>query len=311
MRIAIVGVGGVGGYFGGRLAQAGADVVFIARGENLAALHAQGLRIESIAGNAHIATVRATSDPAGVGPVDMVLAATKSWHLDAAIAEMRPLIGPETGVVPLLNGVEASDRLAAALGARHALNGMCYIFAYRAAPGAIRHMGIQPSITFGERDNRRTPRVEALREWLERAGVRVTIPQDIAAAVWGKFVFGATTSGLGAVTRAPMGLLRELPQTQPLFAQGMREIVAVAQARGIALDETAVTAALAQLAGLPYDTTSSMQRDIMAGQPSELEAQNGAVVRLGAAAGVPTPLHSFIYQALLPQELMARRASLE
>ena len=306
MRIAVVGVGGVGGYFGGRLAQAGADVIFIARGDNLAALREQGLRIESIIGDAFVAPVQATDDPAQAGPVDMVLVATKTWQLDEAIDLMRPLIGPETGVVPLLNGVEASDRLAAALGESHALNGICYIFVARVAPGVVRHSGIHPLIIFGERDNRRTARVEALREWLERAGVRVTVPPDIDAEVWRKFVFGATTSGLGAVTRAPMGLLRELPETRPLFIQGMREIVAVAQACGIALGEETVTAALAQLDALPYETTASMQRDIMAGRPSELEAQNGAVARLGAAAGVPTPLHTFIYATLLPQERMAR-----
>lgn len=307
MRIAIVGVGGVGGYFGGRLAQAGADVIFIARGDNLAALRERGLRIESIVGDAWIAPVQATDDPSTVGPVDMVLVATKAWQLDGAIAQMRPLIGPETGVVPLLNGVEASDRLAQAFGDAHALNGVCYIFVARTEPGVVRHSGINPLIVFGERDNRRTARIEALRNWLERAGMRVTIPADIQAEVWRKFVFGATTSGLGAVTRAPMGLLRELPETRPLFVQGMREIVAVAQARGIDLDESAVTAALAQLDSLPYETTASMQRDIMAGRPSELDAQNGAVVRLGAAAGVPTPLHAFIYHALLPQEYLARR----
>jgi 2-dehydropantoate 2-reductase len=307
VRIAVVGVGGVGGYFGGRLAQAGADVIFIARGDNLAALREQGLRIESIIGDAFVAPVQATDEPVQAGPVDMVLVATKTWQLDEAIDLMRPLIGPETGVVPLLNGVEASDRLAAALGESHALNGICYIFVARVAPGVVRHSGIHPLIIFGERDNRRTARVEALRDWLERAGVRVTIPPDIDAEVWRKFVFGATTSGLGAVTRAPMGVLRELPETRPLFVQGMREIVAVAQACGIALGEETVTAALVQLDALPYETTASMQRDIMDGRPSELEAQNGAVARLGAAAGVPTPLHTFIYATLLPQERMARK----
>ncbi len=311
MRIAVVGVGGVGGYFGGRLAQAGADVIFIARGDNLAALRERGLQIESIVGDAHVAPVKATDDPAQAGPVDMVLVATKTWQLDEAIDLMRPLIGPETGVVPLLNGVEASDRLAAALGESHALNGICYIFVARVAPGIVRHSGIHPLIVFGERDNRRTARVAALRAWLERAGVRVTVPLDIDAEVWRKFVFGATTSGLGAVTRAPIGLLRELPETRSLLIQGMREIVAVAQARGVALGEEAVTAALAQLDALPYETTASMQRDIMAGRPSELEAQNGAVARLGAAAGVPTPLHTFIYATLLPQEQMARNRCLD
>jgi len=307
VRIAVVGVGGVGGYFGGRLAQAGADVIFIARGDNLAALREQGLRIESIIGDAFVAPVQATDDPAQAGPVDMVLVATKTWQLDEAIDLMRPLIGPETGVVPLLNGVEASDRLAAALGESHALNGICYIFVARVAPGVVRHSGIHPLIIFGERDNRRTARVEALRDWLERAGVRVTVPPDIDAEVWRKFVFGADNQRIGSGHTRAHGTTtrtsRDAPTVHPGYA---RNTLSVAQACGVALGEETVTAALAQLDALPYETTASMQRDIMAGRPSELEAQNGAVARLGAAAGVPTPLHTFIYATLLPQERMAR-----
>jgi 2-dehydropantoate 2-reductase len=306
MQIAVVGVGGVGGYFGARLIQAGARVSFIARGAQLAALRAQGLRVESISGDLALPEVVATDDPSQVGPADLVLLTVKSWQLDAALAQIGPLLGPETGVLPLLNGVEASDRVARALGEQHALDGTCYIYAMIAAPGLIRHFGITPSVTFGERDNRVSARAAGLRELLEVGGVRATIPADIRAAVWTKFVFGATTSGLGALTRTPLDVLRELPETRPLFAQGMRETVAVGQAHSVAIGEAQVEAALATLAGLPQGTTASMQRDMMEGRPSELEAQNGAVVRLGRAAQVPTPLHSLIYAALLPQELRAR-----
>jgi 2-dehydropantoate 2-reductase len=308
MRIAIIGAGGVGGYFGGRLAQAGADVTFIARGAHLAALRTGGLRIESIKGDTHLPHVQATDTPAAVEPVDIIIVSVKAWQLPESFPAIRALLGPESGIVPLLNGVEASDALAAEFGESHVLNGLCYVFAFLAAPGLIRHVGIEPGIVFGERDDRPSTRAAAFRETLERAGIRAQIAPDIRAAVWSKFVFGATTSGLGAVTRAPMGLLRSRPETWPLFEQGMREIVAVGRAHGVNLNDTAVEEALARLNALPYATTASMQRDIMEGKPSELEAQNGAVVRLGRAAGVPTPLHGFIYAALLPQELSARGA---
>jgi 2-dehydropantoate 2-reductase len=306
MQIAIVGVGGVGGYFGARLAQAGAAVTFVARGATLHALRTAGLSIESINGDAHLPQVRATDIIAEVGPVDMVLVTVKSWQVPEVAPTLAPLLGPTTGVLPLLNGVEAADQLAAALGTAHVLDGVCYISAFIDAPGRIKHVAIPPRIVFGERDNRASPRVAQLSALLHEAGVIAEVPPDIAAAIWSKFVFITATSGLGAVTRAPMGLLRDHPTTGPLFEQAMRETLAVGQARGVAIGEPAIEAALATLRSLPYGTTASMQRDIMAGRPSELEAQNGAVVRLGEAAGVATPLHRFIYQALLPQELTAR-----
>lgn len=308
MRIAIIGAGGVGGYFGGRLAQAGNDVTFIARGAHLSALRTHGLRLESINGDAHIPHVQATDTPTDVEPVDIIIVSVKAWQLPDSFPAIRALLGPQTGIVPLLNGVEASDTLAAEFGAEHTLNGLCYVFAFLAEPGLIRHVGIDPIITFGERDNQASTRATAFRELLERAGIHAQIAPDIRAAVWSKFVFGATTSGLGAVTRAPMGLLRSRPETAPLFAQGMHETVAVGRAHGVLLPDSVVDAALNRLHNLPYATTASMQRDIMEAKPSELEAQNGAIVRLGRTVGVPTPLHDFIYAALLPQELLARRA---
>jgi 2-dehydropantoate 2-reductase len=219
---------------------------------------------------------------------------------------MKPMIGPNTLVLPLQNGVEASAQLSAVLGQQHVLGGLCRIVSYLVEPGHIRHAGFQPSIAFGELDNRASLRVETLREIFANAGVEVQVPPDIQAAVWNKFLFIAGYSGVGAVTQAPAGVVRRLPQTRSLMERAMREIFAVAQARGIRLAGDAVDQALASVDALPDNATSSMQRDVMAHRPSELEAQNGAVVRLGQSAGVETPVNSFIYDSLLPLELRAR-----
>jgi 2-dehydropantoate 2-reductase len=307
MRIGIFGSGAVGGYFGGRLAEAGEEVIFMARGATLAALRERGLRVESIKGDFTIAPVAASGDPASVGPVDVVLVAVKAWQVVEAAEWMRPLVGAETFVVPLQNGVEAPMQLAAALGRQHVLGGLCQIISMVAGPGHIRHAGAEPTIAFGELDGRSSERVERLRQAFGRArGVTVDAPADIQAAMWRKFMLIASFSGVGAVTRAPMGVMRRLPETRELLQQAMEEVLAVAQARGIALDENAIDRSWAFFEGLPEAATASMQRDIVEGRPSELESQNAAVVRLGREAGVATPLHAFLYQALLPQELKAR-----
>ncbi|NCC36189.1 MAG: 2-dehydropantoate 2-reductase, partial [Chloroflexia bacterium] len=246
--------------------------------------------------------------PAEVGPVDYVLVAVKSWQLAEAAASMRPLLGPETAVVPLLNGVEASDTLAEVLGPDHAMDGICRILASIGGPGLIKHSGIDPSLAFGERDNRRTPRAEALAAAFKVAGIRASVPPDIQVATWEKFMLICTWSGLGAITRAPIGVWRAQPGTRALAEAVLTEVVAVGQARGVALSIERVATVMSFIDEMPAGGTSSMQRDMMEGRPSELEAQNGAIVRLGAATGVPTPTNSFIYHCLLPQELAARRA---
>lgn len=306
MRIAVFGTGGVGGYFGGRLAAAGLDVTFIARGAHLEALRASGLRVESLRGDFTVHPVHATDTPAEVGVVDVVLVGVKAWQVTEAAEAMRPLIGPETFVVPLQNGVEAPAHLAAVLGAEPVLGGLCRIISMVAAPGHIRHAGIEPYVAFGEPDGRPSARAERLREAFARTGVAVEIPPDIHVAMWGKFMALAPWSGLGAVTRAPIGVLRRVPETRAMLEAAMREVVAVAQARGVALRDEAVDRALAFMDAVEPGGTASMQRDIAAGRPSELEQQSGAVVRLGRAAGVPTPVHAFIYHSLLPLELRAR-----
>lgn len=307
MRIAIFGAGAVGGYFGGRLAQAGEDVVLIARGAHLEAIRRHGLRVDSIAGDFVVHPAQATDHPAEVGVVDAVLLTVKAWQVSEAARAMTPLVGPDTFVVPLENGVEAPQQAAAVLGREHVLGGLCRIITAVTEPGHIRHTGISPTVIFGELDNRRTRRTERLRRAFQGAlGVTARVPPDIHGEIWKKFLFIASFSGVGAVTRAPVGVLRSLAQTRAMLEQAMDEILAVARARGIALPPDAVTETMAFIDGLPVDGTASMQRDVMAGRPSELESQNGAVVRLGREVGIDTPLHAFLYGSLLPQEMEAR-----
>jgi 2-dehydropantoate 2-reductase len=306
MRIAVFGTGGVGGYFGGRLAQAGEEVIFIARGKHLEAMRQHGLKVDSIKGDFKIEPAQVIDDPRRVGQVDMVLVAVKAWQVPEAAVAMRPMIGAQTGVVPLENGVDAPAQLIVALGADHALGGLCKISAFIAEPGLIRHVGIEPYVAFGELDNRLSQRVEALRQAFERAGVSVEVPQDIRAAMWEKFIFIAAISGVGAVTRAPAGVIRSLPETRQMLIGMVEEIVAVARALKVNLPQEIATNTIAFIDSLPQNVTASMQRDVIAGHPSELGSQNGALVRMGLETGISTPLNAFIYHSLLPQELRAR-----
>ena len=306
MRVAVFGAGGVGGYFGGRLAQAGEDVVFIARGEHLRAIQSNGLRVDSIKGDFHVQPAQATDDPRRVGVVDAILVAVKAWQVAEAARAMRPLVGPSTFVVPLQNGVDAPYELIDALGAGHTLGGLCRISALIAAPGHIRHVGVEPYIAFGELDRGPSERSELLRAVFERAGVQVEVPADIHVALWEKFVFIAAISGVGGVARSPLGVLRSVPETRQMLAKAMQEIVAVAKARGVNLSPGLVARTLAFIDGSPFGVNASMQRDITEGRPSELHYQNGAVVRMGRKLGVPTPVNACIFASLLPQEMRAR-----
>jgi 2-dehydropantoate 2-reductase len=307
MRIAIFGSGGVGGYFGGRLAQAGEDVIFIARGEHLQAIRQNGLRVDSTLGDFVISPAQAADSPAEVGVVDVVLVAVKSWQVPETAEAMKPMVGPETIILPLENGVDAPDQLAAVLGVEHVLGGLCRISVFIAAPGHIKHVAIQPHIAFGELNGRPSERVEVLRQAFARAqGMAVAVPLDIRAALWEKFLFIAAISGVGAVTRQPAGILRCVPQTREMLLRAMEEIEALAKVHEITMSPDIIQRTMGFIDNMPPATIASMQRDILEGRPSELEAQNGAVVRLGREAGVSTPTHEFIYASLLPGELKAR-----
>ncbi|HEV7921571.1 MAG TPA: 2-dehydropantoate 2-reductase [Thermoanaerobaculia bacterium] len=306
MRIAIVGAGGVGGYFGGRLAQGGIDTVFIARGATLQALRSGGLRVESINGDFSVPRVNAFEDPAEAGEVDAILMAVKAWQIAEVAPRLGPMLKKETIIVPLENGMEAPDEIASALGREHAAGGMCAIVSFVVEPGHIRHMAADPSIVFGELDNQRTFRAEALLAALKSAGINAEIAENIQRSMWTKFLFIVPYSAVGAATRMPVGVWRTLPQSRALAERGLDELLAVARARGIALGSEAKARTLRYMDALPPDATSSMQRDLIEGKPSELDAQVGAVVRMARAAGVPTPTFDALYGALLPQELKAK-----
>jgi 2-dehydropantoate 2-reductase len=306
LRIAVIGAGAVGGYFGGRLAQAGAQVAFVARGAQLTALRTQGLRVASIAGDFALDRVTATDQPAEIGPVDYVIVAVKAWQVPEVATTLGPLLDPETAILPLENGVEAADQLGQVLAPERVLGGLCRIISFVAEPGVIRHVGATPLVALGEFDGRRTARLVRLQEALERAGVSVETPADIVAALWEKLLFIAPFGGVGAVARAPIGVIRALPGTRSLIERAMHEIHAVARARGVRMAEDTVARALTYIDTLPPAGTASLQRDLAAGRPSELEALIGVVVRLGAAQGVATPVHTFLHDTLLPGELRAR-----
>lgn len=305
MRVAIVGAGGVGGYFGGRLVQAGEEVVFIARGAHLQAMQAHGLRVESPLGDVVVSPVQATAKPANVGIVDVVLVAVKAWQVAEVAQAIEPLVGPETSVIPLQNGLEAATQLSAVLGAEHVIGGSCRIYSLITAPGCIRHIGLQPTIIIGELDAQPRARTERIRLMLEQAGITAISSPQIQAELWEKFLL-LRWGVVGAVTRAPAGVMRRLPVVRQMVEQACREVIMVARAYAVELPDDITARSMAILDSLPPIATTSMQRDIMEGRPSELDAQVAALERMGQQVGVPTPLHDFLHHSLLPQELVAR-----
>jgi 2-dehydropantoate 2-reductase len=280
------------------LAHAGENVTFIARGEHLRAIKASGLRVDSSSGDFIVYPAKATDNVSEVGATDLVILGVKAWQVPEAARMIKPLVGPGAMVLPLQNGVDAVPQLVAELGAANVIGGLCRIVSYVVEPGHIRHAGFAPSIIIGELDNRRTERVEKLEEVLKHACSNTTIATDIQVALWTKFLFIASFSGVGALANAPAGVLRSDPQRRAQMLSAMEEIYALAHARGVKLPSDSVDKVMAAVDGLPEDATSSMQRDIAAGKPSELESQNGAVVRMARESGLEVPTHTLIYQTL-------------
>lgn len=305
MRVTVLGAGAVGCYYGARLQQAGADVTFVARGQGLAALRERGLVVHSPAGDARLA-VRAVGRAEQAGAADWVLCGVKAWQVPEAALALASSMGEDTAVLPLQNGVEASDQLAAVLGPRHAVYGATWIAAHLAEPGVVTHDGVEPRIALGERDGTASPRVAALSEALRRGGVTVELPDDMRRVLWAKFLFIASISGLSAATRLPVAAWRGVPETRLLLLAALEEAAAVGRARGVALPDDVVPSTVAFIDSLPAGALPSMARDLGEGRPSELETQNGAVLRLGREAGVPTPTHEFLYGVLAPLERRAR-----
>jgi 2-dehydropantoate 2-reductase len=298
MRIAVMGTGGVGGYFGGRLAAAGEDVTFIARGAHLAAIRKDGLRIGSALGDAVIAPARASDDPATIAPVDLVIFTVKLYDTEVAAEAIRPLVGPDTGVVTFQNGIAGTEVLAGRLGAGHVLGGVAKIAAGIAEPGVIRHTGTMAELIFGELDGSRSARVAALAAALERAGVTHTVSADIRRDIWDKMVFLSTFAGLTSLLRLPIGPIRSDPETRRLLRDGLAEALAVARAAGAGLPGDMVDRQLAQIDRLPHEMKSSMLQDLEGGRRLELAWLSGTIARTGRDLGIPTPVHALIATAL-------------
>jgi 2-dehydropantoate 2-reductase len=298
MKIAVVGTGGVGGYFGGRLATAGEDVTFIARGSHLEAMQANGLRVSSHHGDFVVHPIQATHDPSKVGPVDVVMVAVKLWDVEAVGDSIGPMLGAETGVISFQNGVDAEEMLAARVGWEHVVGGIAYITASIAGPGQIEQIGAAARLVVGEMDGRESPRVEAFAEACRHAGIDVAVSADVQKELWTKFVYICALSGVTTLTRSTIGPIMNDPDTRQLFQSCLEEVAAVARAKDVRLDSDVVQRHLAWAEGLPPGARSSMLVDLERGNRLEVPWLNGTVARLGAELGVDTPTNRFIYRAL-------------
>lgn len=300
MKIAVFGAGGVGGYFGGRLAHAGRDVTFIARGEHLRAMKRDGLIVDSVHGHFTLHPAQATDNPEEIGPVDYVVVAVKNYHLQAALDPMAPLVGSDTTLVPLLNGVQAPSILAERFGRERTIGGLCAVISEIAEPGRIAQHSQVQQIVIGELDQQRSERVERLvRAWQE-AGVNAVHADDIEAAMWSKFLLIASWGGVSSLARVTVGEILAHEATRELYFAALHEVARLGRARGVNLDQDAVAQRIGFTEKLEPDSTTSMQRDVEAVRPFELEAFSGAIVRMAAEAGVKVPVHRAIYALLLP-----------
>jgi 2-dehydropantoate 2-reductase len=297
MRIAIMGSGGLGGYFGARLAQGGADVHFIARGKHLQAMRSEGLRIAGPE-PMHLQSVQATDQPAEVGPVDFVLLGVKLWDTDAAIAQMRPMVGPQTAIISFQNGVLKDDYLRAAFDARQVMGGVGYVATTIEAPGVIRQTGTMQRLVFGEFDGTRSTRGEALLAACQAGGINAELSTAILREIWQKYVFLVGLSGTTSTMRSTIGPIRGNPQTRAFLSDVMQEVIAVARAQGVDLPQDYLATALQRADSVSADMTSSMHHDLQRGNPLEVRWLSGGVVELGRAKGVPTPLNRAIADIL-------------
>lgn len=291
MKIAMMGSGGVGGLIGARLAHAGCDVSFIARGAHLAAMRSHGLTLESPVGNVHLPKPRVTDDPGSLGPVDLVIFSVKLWDTEAAARQILPLIGPETGVISLQNGVKKDDILRPIVGEKALMGGVAYMGTAISRPGVIQHTGTMQRVVFGEYDGRRSKRAEGLLEWCRKGGLDAAISDDIRRTLWEKFAFLVAMAAVTATIRLPIGPIRSHPMTRKFYLDAMREAAAVGRAHGVRLPEDFAEERMAFVDTLPATMTASMHHDLERGNPLEVEWLSGSVVELGAAVGVPTPIH--------------------
>jgi 2-dehydropantoate 2-reductase len=300
MRIAVMATGGVGGYFGAKLAQRGHDVSFVARGRHFAAIRDRGLLVKSVTGDIRIARPALVEDPATLGSVDVVLFAVKLWDTESAAAAIRPLVDKGAAVVPFQNGVESIERIGAVVGAGGVLGGVAYIAATIAEPGVIAHTGTMARLRFGPLVSSQQRVAEALLAACKDAGIDAELSADIRRAIWEKFAFLAAFSGITSVARQPIGVVRADADLRAALEAAIREVWTLARARGIALADDFVDRQIKFADTLPAEMRSSMQNDLVAGNPLEAPWLCGAVARMAAAAGVTAPVNATLYATLKP-----------
>jgi 2-dehydropantoate 2-reductase len=300
MRIAIIGAGGVGGAFGAAMAHAGADVTFVARGAHLKAMQEKGLRIESPRGDTQLIPTQATDDPATIGQVDFVMFCVKLWDVESAGEKIKPLIGSDTAVITLQNGIDSHERLIPILGERAVMPGVAQISATIAEPGVVKQVGTFMRLVFGEASGGKSNRGEAFLALCQKAGFDATHSPNILVDLWMKFILLASNASITAATRKPIGLLRDDPEIVPLFEATYAEVAAVGRAKGIAIPGDAAEKTLGFNRNAPPTMMASMAHDLIRGNRIELPWLGGKVVALGKELGIPTPVHQVLYQVLKP-----------
>lgn len=300
MRFGIVGAGGIGGYAGARLGFAGEDVAFVARGAHLAAMQRDGLVVKAPDGDVRLTNVRASASPVEIGPVDVLLVGVKLWDLESATRAALPMVGPATAIIGFQNGVEKDTTLGSIVGAEHVIGGVCYISTEIERPGVILKKGSLERFVIGEFDGRPSERLLALEAAFRRAGIGTELTDDVSRATWEKFVFLACNAAMTTLLRLPLGPIRENPRSRALLFDAVREAVAVAQAKGIALADGFAESTLTFIDTLPPQTRASMSVDLERGNRLEVEWLSGAIARIGRELGVPTPVHRVVADALAP-----------
>lgn len=309
MKVAIIGTGGVGGYFGGKIAKAGFDVTFLARGKQLEALQNNGLTVKSILGDFHVDSVQATDSISSIGKCDLVILCSKAWQLKEVLIDLKSILNDDSVILPLQNGVVAADELETVINKNNIIGGLCRIFSQIESPGVISHFGINPIIIFGEIDNSKSDRILRIKEMFDKSGIDSRISDNIISELWKKFI-GICVSGLLAVAKSTYGEIRELPETRQMMIDLMNEVYSLSQKIGIQIESDFVDKSVLAIDMFPYETTSSLTRDVWEGKPSEIEYQNGTVVRLAEKHNIEVPVNRFVYNCILPMEIKARKNSM-
>jgi 2-dehydropantoate 2-reductase len=306
MKIAIMGAGGMGAYYGGLLAMKRHEVTFIARGAHLQAILSHGLQVKSVFGDFQVAPARATDAPDKDGPVDLILFCTKTYDTDEAAQAAKALVGSATTVLSLQNGIDAVERIGRAVGVGHMIAGATWISSAIEAPGVIKQISGFRRVVIGELDGRITPRIQGIHDAFKETGINIELSHHIMQVLWTKFVFIAAASGFGSVTRLPIGSYRSVPETRILVTRLMQETAALAAAQHVSLDADVVEQSLAFMDQNAPHIKPSMQLDVESGHKMELESIIGVISRKGRELGVPTPVADLIYGALLPTDLQTR-----